>query len=392
MQKLISPKEAFRIVKNQFPNLRDESVALASSSGRELAENIYSDRDQPPFHRVMMDGYAFQIAAWEKGIREFYVEGIQAAGEAPLTLKEESGCIEIMTGAVLPNECSVVIQYEKSIRKENSVQFQIEEVKHFQNVHAKGFDKKFGEIILKEGTVIGPLEMACLASVGKARVKVKKRLNIAIVSTGNELVEVHETPCEFEIRSSNLEMLQSLLKPYCDQVSVFRLSDDEQETTHFIQHELENFDIVCFSGGVSKGKYDFVAKALEGSGIEKHFHGVNQKPGKPFFFGIKNETVVFAFPGNPISVLHCATRYLIPQLNNNSIEEAQLKSNYTNRSALTVYLPAFISTYKNGIRMAELILQNGSGDFMGAIGANGFIEILPNTEVKENDVLSFYKF
>jgi molybdopterin molybdotransferase len=392
MEKLISPEEAFRIVKNQFPNLQIESVALASSSGRELAENIYSDRDQPPFHRVMMDGYAFQIAAWEKGMREFYVEGIQAAGEAPLTLKDENGCIEIMTGAVLPNDCSVVIQYEKSIRKENVVHFQIEEVKHFQNVHAKGFDKKFGEIILKEGAVIGPLEMACLASVGKARVKVKKRLNIAIVSTGNELVEVHETPSEFEIRSSNLEMLQSLLKPHCEQISVFRLSDDERETTHFIQHELENFDIVCFSGGVSKGKYDFVAKALDENGIEKHFHGVKQKPGKPFFFGSKNETVVFAFPGNPISVLHCATRYLIPQLNSNAVEEAQLKTTYINRSALTVYLPAFISTYKNGIRMAELILQNGSGDFMGAIGANGFVEVLPNQQVKENEVISFYNF
>jgi molybdopterin molybdotransferase len=392
MEKLISPDEAFRIVKNQFPNLKIESVALASSSGRELAENIYADRDQPPFHRVMMDGYAFQIAAWEKGIREFYVEGIQAAGEAPLTLKDENGCIEIMTGAVLPNDCSVVVQYEKSIRKEDIVQFQIEEVKHFQNIHKKGFDKKEADVVLNEGTVIGPLEMACLASVGKTKVKVKKRLNIAIVSTGNELVEVHETPSDFEIRSSNLEMLQSLLKPYCDQVSVFRLSDDEQETTHFIQHELENFDIVCFSGGVSKGKYDFVAKALEENGIEKHFHGVNQKPGKPFFFGIKNETVVFAFPGNPISVLHCATRFLLPQLNDNSIEEAQLNSNYSNRSALTVYLPAFISTYKNGMRMAELILQNGSGDFMGSIGANGFVEVLPNQEVKENEVISFYKF
>jgi molybdopterin molybdotransferase len=392
MEKLISPEEAFRIVKNQFPHLQDESVSLAFSSGRELAENIYADRDQPPFHRVMMDGYAFQIAAWEKGIREFYVEGIQAAGEAPLTLKDENGCIEIMTGAVLPNDCSVVVQYEKSIRKEDIVQFQIEEVKHFQNIHKKGFDKKEADVVLNEGTVIGPLEMACLASVGKTKVKVKKRLNIAIVSTGNELVEVHETPSEFEIRSSNLEMLQSLLKPHCEQISVFRLSDDEQETTHFIQHELENFDIVCFSGGVSKGKYDFVAKALEENGTEKHFHGVKQKPGKPFFFGSKNETVVFAFPGNPISVLHCATRYLIPQLNNNSMEAAQLKTTYTNKSALTVYLPAFISTYKNGIRMAELILQNGSGDFMGAIGASGFVEVLPNQEVKENEVISFYKF
>jgi molybdopterin molybdotransferase len=223
-------------------------------------------------------------------------------------------------------------------------------------------------------------------------VKVKKRLNVAIVSTGNELVEVHETPSDYEIRSSNLEMLQSLLKPYCEQISVFRLSDDEQETTHFIQHELENFDIVCFSGGVSKGKYDFVAKALEENGIEKHFHGVKQKPGKPFFFGSKSETMVFAFPGNPISVLHCATRFLIPQLKNDSVEEVQLKSSYTNKSALTVYLPAFISTYKNGIRMAEFILQNGSGDYMGAIGANGFVEVLPNQEVKENEVISFYKF
>jgi molybdopterin molybdotransferase len=392
MEKLISPKEAFRIVKNQFPNLRDESVALASSSGRELAENIYSDRDQPPFHRVMMDGYAFQIAAWEKGIREFYVEGIQAAGEAPLTLKEENGCIEIMTGAVLPNDCSVVIQYEKSTRNEDVVQFQIEEVKHFQNIHAKGFDQKEGDKILAAGTPIGPLEIAALASVGKAKVKVFKQFSIAIVSTGNELVEVHETPSEYEIRSSNLEMLQALFSPHCSRVSVFRLSDDEQETSHFIQHELENFDIVCFSGGVSKGKYDFVAKALEDNNVQKHFHGVKQRPGKPFFFGSKNNVMVFAFPGNPISVLHCATRYLLPHLRNHSVENVRCISTFTNASDLTVYIPAFISTNNEGNRIATIVRQNGSGDYMGALGANGFIEVLPNQEVKESDVLSFYKF
>ena len=392
MEKLISPEEAFRIVKNQFPSLQDESVALASSSGRELAENIYSDRDQPPFHRVMMDGYAFQISAWEKGIREFYVEGIQAAGDAPSTLKNENGCIEIMTGAVLPNDCSVVIQYEKSIRTNDIVQFQIEEVKHFQNIHAKGLDQKEGAEILTKGITIGPLEIAALASVGKAKVKVKMRLNVAVVSTGNELVEVHETPADYEIRSSNLEMLQALLSPHCSRVSVFRLSDDEQETTHFIQHELENFDIVCFSGGVSKGKYDFVAKALEANGIQKHFHGLKQRPGKPFFFGSKNNVMVFAFPGNPISVLHCASRYLLPHLRNQSIVNVRCISTYTNSSELTVYVPAFISTNEVGNIIASIVRQNGSGDYMGALGANGFMEVLPNTEVKENDVLSFYKF
>jgi molybdopterin molybdotransferase len=392
MKELVTPSVAFQKIGEVFPKVGYEIVSLHLSAGRMLAEDIFSDRDQPPFHRVMMDGYAFQLSAWEKGIREFVVEGIQAAGQAPTTLKDENGCIEIMTGAVLPKDCSVVIQYEKSVRKENSVQFQVEELNHFQNVHAKGFDKKKDDVVLKEGTVIGPLEMACLASVGKTKVKVKKRFNVAIVSTGNELVEVHETPAAYEIRSSNLEMLQALLSPHCSRVSVFRLSDDEQETTHFIQHELENFDIVCFSGGVSKGKYDFVAKALEANGVQKHFHGVKQKPGKPFFFGSKNETVVFAFPGNPISVLHCATRYLLPHLRNESLENVRCISTYTNSSELTVYIPAFISTNELGNRIASIVRQNGSGDYMGALGANGFMEVLPNTEVKENDVLSFYKF
>ena len=392
MKELVTPSVAFQKISEVFPKPTEETVALHLASGRTLAEKVCSDRDQPPFHRVMMDGYAFKLSAWEKGIREFFVEGIQAAGQPPSTLKDENSCIEVMTGAVLPNECSVVIQYEKSIRKEDCVQFQIEEPKHFQNIHAKGFDQKQGDEILKEGTAIGPLEIAALASVGKAKVKVFKQFSVAIVSTGNELVAVHETPADYEIRSSNLEMLQALLSPHCSRVSIFRLSDDETETTHFIQHELENFDIVCFSGGVSKGKYDFVAKALEENGIQKHFHGVKQKPGKPFFFGSKNNVMVFAFPGNPISVLHCATRYLLPHLRNHSLENVRCISTYTNSSELTVYVPAFISTNKEGNRIASIVRQNGSGDYMGALGSNGFFEILPNTEVKENDVLSFYKF
>jgi molybdopterin molybdotransferase len=392
MEKLVTPDVAFQKIKEIFPKAGEELVSLHFSVGRILAEKVCSDRDQPPFHRVMMDGYAFQYSAWEKGIREFVVEGIQAAGDAPSTLKSENGCVEVMTGAVLPNDCSVVIQYEKSVRTNDRVQFQIEEAKHFQNIHAKGFDQREGDQILSVGSVIAPLEIAALASVGKTKVKVFKQFSVAIVSTGNELVEVHETPADYEIRSSNLEMLHALLSPHCSRVRVFRLSDDEQETTHFIQHELENFDIVCFSGGVSKGKYDFVAKALEENGVQKHFHGVKQRPGKPFFFGSKNSVMVFAFPGNPISVLHCATRYLLPHLRNHSVENVQIISTYKNASDLTVYVPAFISTSNEGKRIASIVRQNGSGDYMGALGANGFIEVFPNTEVKENDVLLFYKF
>lgn len=392
MKELVTPEVAFQIIAEVFPKAEIEVVSLAAAAGRILAEKVFSDRDQPPFNRVMMDGYAFQFSSWEKGIREFVVEGIQAAGDAPSSLKNENGCIEVMTGAILPNECSVVIQYEKSVRNETAVQFQVEEIKHFQNIHAKGFDQKQGEEILSVGTSIGPLEIATLASVGKAKVKVFKQFSVAVVSTGNELVEVHETPADYEIRSSNLEMLHALLFPHCSRVSVFRLSDDEQETTHFIQHELEHFDIVCFSGGVSKGKYDFVAKALEANGVQKHFHGVKQRPGKPFFFGSKNGVMVFAFPGNPISVLHCATRYLLPHLINQAEEKVRCISTYKNASDLTVYVPGFLSTNIDGNRIAAIVRQNGSGDYMGALGANGFIEVLPNTEVKENDVLSFYKF
>lgn len=392
MKELVTPGAAFEIIAEVFPQSEIEVVSLGAAAGRMLAEKVFSDRDQPPFNRVMMDGYAFQFSSWEKGIREFVVEGIQAAGDAPSTLKNENGCIEVMTGAVLPNECSVVIQYEKSVRNETVVQFQVEEIKHFQNIHAKGFDQKLGDEILSVGTSIGPLEIATLASVGKAKVKVFKKFAVAVVSTGNELVEVHEMPADYEIRSSNLEMLQALLSTHCSRVSVFRLSDDEQETSHFIQHELENFDIVCFSGGVSKGKYDFVAKALEANGVQKHFHGVKQRPGKPFFFGRKNDVMVFAFPGNPISVLHCATRYLLPHLRHDSLENVRCISTYKNASDLTIYVPAFLSSNNDGNRIATIVRQNGSGDYMGALDANGFIEVHPNTEVKENDVLSFYKF
>jgi molybdopterin molybdotransferase len=119
---------------------------------------------------------------------------------------------------------------------------------------------------------------------------------------------------------------------------------------------------------------------------------LKHRPGKPFFFGSKNNVMVFAFPGNPISVLHCASRYLLPHLRNQSIVNVRCISTYTNSSELTVYVPAFISTNEVGNIIASIVRQNGSGDYMGALGANGFMEVLPNTEVKENDVLSFYKF
>lgn len=392
MKELISPSEAFQRISDAFTDFGEEIIALPLASGRVLAENVIADRDQPPFNRVMMDGYAFTLSAWEGGIRGFDVEDIQAAGASPVTLNNESGCIEVMTGAVLPNGCSVVVQYEKSVRKGNSVQFEIEEAKHFQNIHAKAFDRTKGQVIVSAGSVVGPLEMACLASVGMVKVKVKSKLSLAIVSTGNELVEVHESPSDYEIRSSNLEMLQNLLAPFCSSISLFRLSDDEQETSHFIQHELENFQLVCFTGGVSMGKYDCVSKSLEENAVTKHFHGVKQKPGKPFFFGSKKGTKIFAFPGNPISVLHCATRFLLPHLKKSSEEFARSVSTYTNNSNLTVYLPAIISTNREGSRVVERVRQNGSGDFMGAVGANGFVEIPPNAEVQEHDVLTFFSF
>jgi len=332
----------------------------------------------------MMDGYALRLEDWNLGIRTYQVSSIQSAGEPALTLEKPNTCIEIMTGAVLPHHCNVVIPYEKSNRVHASVTFSELNVVPFLNVHQRGTDRKKNERILNEGTCIGPVEIGILASIGMHNVPVYSSIQIAVVATGNELIQVNETPLDHQIRSSNKETLTVLLESHGARVSHFHLPDSEQSLHEFIQNDIDHFDLVCFTGGVSMGKFDFLPQALANQNAELLFHGIQQKPGKPMLAAKLKNTLVLGLPGNPVSAIHCATRYVLPLLNS-KVEKLIIDQEIKNNSNLVHYKPV-----KRKNNCAQVIHQNGSGDFMGLLGMDGFIEVPANTILTSGTAVTFF--
>jgi molybdopterin molybdotransferase len=384
MNSLIPPHEAFARVQSAWQFQEIEAVSSLLAARRILAEDIRCDRDQPPFHRVMMDGYAFHTSLLANA-KPLEVTAIQGAGELPSTT---DGVVEIMTGAALPAHCNAVMPYEKSERNGNTVTFVSEEITPFMNVHQQGFDKRAGDILLRAGEELRVSDVATLFAVGKAEVKVNKRLSFCIISTGNELVSVNETPAAHQIRSSNKEMLHALLSPYAASIELRHLPDEREALKDFLHGESLRYDVLCFSGGVSMGKYDYVASELENAHVQSLFHGVQQRPGKPFFFGTRDAQLIYAFPGNPVSVLHCATRFLLPFLSQQERLTRVLNAPITNKTKLYFYKP--VSQLPNG--QVHVIEQHGSGDFMGLHGATGFVELAPEGHYEAGSELPYFAF
>jgi len=225
---LIKVKEALGIVANNAQNFGIEEVDFLNTSGRVLKENIFADRDFPPFDRVSMDGIAISSEAFNSGQRMFKIEGIQAAGSPQLSLKNQENCLEAMTGATLPKNTDVVIQYELLTIENGIAKVNSEAVKSFQNIHLRGTDKKEGDLLVKENTLISPAEIGVFATVGKSVVKVAKQPKVIIVSTGNELVEVGEIPADHQIRRSNVFTMVSLLEKLHIKADTLHILDDKQ--------------------------------------------------------------------------------------------------------------------------------------------------------------------
>jgi len=384
MKALITPQDAFERIQSVWKFHAVESIDSLHSANRILAEEIHADRDQPPFHRVMMDGYAFHTSQVVAG-NPLEVRAVQGAGEAVIVTE---GVVEIMTGAALPAHCNAVMPYEKTSRSGNEVTFLSNDIKPFMHVHAQGLDKKQGDILLRNNEVLSAADVATLVAVGKPTVAVFKRPRIALISTGNELVPVNEVPAANQIRSSNKEMLYALLAPYASEISLHHLPDDRQALNQFLQGVSQQYDVLCFSGGVSMGKYDYVASELENACVQTHFHGVQQRPGKPFFFGTRQQQLIYAFPGNPVSVLHCASRFLLPFLRTSFISEVKLNAPISNTTGLFFYKPVQLKNDGS----VEVIQQNGSGDFMGMHGATGFVELAPNASYTAGERLPYFGF
>lgn len=378
---MISVNKADSIFSQKLPFFGMESIPFQSAMGRVLAENINGDRDLPPFDRVAMDGIAINYKSYNEGVRSFYIEDIQKAGDPSKKLNNQLQCLEVMTGAVLPLSTDTVIRFEDLTISENiAVINEKVEVKKNQNVHIQGTDKKKGDLIIPIGQKIGTPEIGILSSVGKVEVKVHKSPSIAIVSTGNELVEVSDKVLPHQIRRSNIFAVESCLKINgFSQISLHHLSDEEENIKKVLPNILENHDVIILSGGVSMGKFDLIPNSLMACGIEEKFHMIKQKPGKPFWYGTSDKKFIYALPGNPVSTLLCLIRYVIPHLQKGSgmsvIQKyAFLEKEMSFKKPITFFHPVFIGQNSTAQLTAMPVEGNGSGDFASLQGTDGFVE------------------
>lgn len=376
---LISVKKALEIVLERSENFGTKEISFINAVGSVLKEDIVADRDFPPFNRVSMDGIAISSEAFNKGQREFRIEGIQAAGSPQLTLQNRSNCIEAMTGAILPNNANVVIQYELLTIEKGIAKVNLEAVKEFQNIHKKGLDRRQGDILIKKDTVISPAEIGVLATVGKSTVMVASQPKVMIVSTGNELVEVSKTPAEHQIRRSNVYTLVSLLEKLGIKAETTHILDNKETLTGKIGSFLNDYDVLLFSGAVSKGKFDFIPEVLNSLGVKKLFHNVKQRPGKPFWFGKKDNKTIFAFPGNPVSTFVNCLKYFYPWVQKSmhvaeTKRQAILTEDFYFKPELSYFLQVKLEQVE-GELFATPIAGRGSGDLANLADTDAFLEL-----------------
>jgi molybdopterin molybdotransferase len=397
---MITVTEAYQLVLANKLRLKSTEVPLTEALGRVLDENIQADRPFPPFNRVTMDGIAISFNTFSTGTRDFPIEKVQAAGDEPYRLLNEGYCVEVMTGAILPEQTDMVIRVEDITISEGIAKVNIHQVERFQNIHLCGSDKPAGTVLLKKGVLLGPVELSVAASVGKSTLKVLQYPKTVIVSTGDELVPVSEIPASHQIRISNSYAIFSFLKKWGIPAEMIHLPDNEEHVQHKIKELLDQFELIILSGGVSAGKFDYIPKALKEAGIQSFFHKVSQRPGKPFFFGSNENTRVFALPGNPVSTLLCVVRYLIPWLKESlglahAIQpKVKLLKSIVFNAPLTFFVPVKLTANpETTILEAYPLLGNGSGDFANLLDADGFIELPENeNEFQAGHFFTFWPF
>lgn len=389
---LISVEEATSIILGEVEDFGTEEVSFDMALGRIVKETIKADREMPPFNRVSMDGIALKTSVFETGQRNFKIEGVQAAGSPQLSLMNQEQCLEAMTGAMLPLGTDAVIPYELISIKDDVATVNTEDVKFFQNIHKQGLDRKKNEILIPYNFKISSAEVGVLATVGKTKVKVARNPQIAIISTGDELIDVGQSPQPYQIRKSNVHSLVALLKEAGLESDAYHLPDNKSTLTEKILSLLDKYDVLMFSGAVSKGKFDYLPEVLDHLGVKKLFHKVQQRPGKPFWFGKKDKTTVFAYPGNPVSTYVSCLKYFFPWLNYSlkgeleALNYAVLDRDFIFKPPLTYFLQVRLKN-ERGLISASPIAGNGSGDLANLTQNNAFMELPSNrSEFKKGEV------
>lgn len=380
---MLTPAEAEAAIAAAARPVSPERLPLAACAGRVLREPVGAERDAPPFDRVAMDGIAFCSSPPR---RRWRVAGIQPAGSPAQRLERPDDCFEVMTGAVLPQGCDTVVPVEQ-LTLADGVAMLAEgaAAAPWQNVHRRGSDARAGDELLAPGTRLGGPELAIAASAGGAELTVSRAPRIGIVTTGDELVEPGRPILDHQVRRSNAYGMAAALSlagfaPASDR----QLPDDRAAMAEALRAALEASDVLVLSGGVSAGRFDFVPSVLASLGVQERFHGIAQRPGRPMWFGTATAgTLVFALPGNPVSVLVCLARYVIPALERlvgaeaTARPQAALARDVAFNKPLACFMPVALGYDGQGRMLADPRPTAGSGDFIALAGTDGFVELPP---------------
>jgi molybdopterin molybdotransferase len=393
---LISFEQALATVREKLseasPNPPTETLPLERVGGRILAEDVVADRDYPPFHRSIRDGYAVRSADVSMAPATLTCVGEVRAGESFSVTVGAGECVEIMTGAPLPAGTDAVVMIEHVRVQASQVEVPCV-VGPYENVVRQGTEATKGSVVLPRGRRLGAGEMGLLASVGQARVRVFLPPQVAILPTGDEVVPFHETPGAFQIRNSNAVTLAAQVEAAGGVPRPLGIAPDQKEVLRRLILDGLESDLLLLSGGISVGKYDFVGQVLTELGGEFFIRGVAMRPGKPLVFGRCQEKFFFGLPGNPVSTYVTFALFVRPaiamlagaQFELPTFLRARLGQPYNHKLGLTAFMPARVEL-KNGEPVVDLVAWQGSGDLVGVAAANCFLVVHPQqTELAAGD-------
>jgi molybdopterin molybdotransferase len=356
------------------------SLSVSDALGFVLAQEIRTDREYPPFDRSIRDGYAVRASEAPEGASLRCVGEIKA-GDTVSSPLAPGACIQIMTGAAVPAGADAVVMVEFTRRNQDTVTFD-RSTQPGQNFVPRGSEARAGDLALSRGLRLGFAELAVAAQVGAIVLRCHKKPRVAILSTGDEVVSISETPGPFHIRNSNTVSLAAQVQlAGGEPVPLPNALDRVEDLSAKIEQGLRE-DVLVLSGGVSMGKYDLVESVLKGLGAEFFFEAVAIRPGKPAVFGRCRETLVFGLPGNPVSTMVTFQLFVIPALDIlNGAEarplpllEATLAEPLKEKPGLKHFLPARLDWPASAPQVRALRWQ-GSGDISALTHANCFLVV-----------------
>jgi molybdopterin molybdotransferase len=354
--------------------LESELVQLEAAAGRVLAESAAADRDYPPVDRSVRDGYAVRAADLPGDLP---VAGEVRAGQAARMKLEAGQAIEIMTGAPIPPGADAVVMVEHTVRQGFSVRVD-RTAESGQFINPRGSEAKCGETLLAAGQRLDFAQIALLATIGKTQVRVFRRPVVSILSTGDEVVDIHETPQPHQVRNSNARSLAVQVQRAGGMPRILPVAHDDEDSTRWLIEKGLHADLLLLSGGVSAGKYDIVEKVLGDFGADFYFDRVLIQPGQPLVFGRIDRTFFFGLPGNPASTMvtfEIFARAAVQLLHGEAdpvlpFTLAKLTAPFRHKTGLTRFLPAQVS---NGTPELTPIPWQGSSDVAALARANAFL-------------------